>query len=62
MNVNSDSGMLNTVSGKEGEVFRLNRNERSHWSEMVFTLNRNWLFMIGRNMHLLPSRVTYILL
>ena len=26
------SGMLNTVSGKEGEVFRLNRNERSHWS------------------------------
>ena len=58
MNVNSDSGMLNTVSGKEGEVFRLNRNERSHWSgsvhigpEMVFTLNPELVFMIGRNMH-----------
>ena len=31
MNVNSDSGMLNTVSGKEGSV-QVERNERSHWS------------------------------
>ena len=46
MNVNSDSGMLNTVSGKEGKVFRLNRNERSHWSGPVFSFflfsNWNW--------------------
>ena len=50
MNVNSDSGMLNTVSGKEGEVFRLNRNERSHWSGNGVHVESELVFMIGRNM------------
>ena len=49
--MNSDSGMLNTVSGKEGEVFRLNRNERSHWSGNGVHVESELVFMIGRNMH-----------
>ena len=55
MNVNSDSGMLNTVSGKEGKVFRLSRNERSHWSGNGVHVESELVFMIGRNMHNIPK-------
>ena len=47
VNVNSDSGMLNTVSGKEGKVFRLSRNERSHWSGNGVHVESELVFMIG---------------
>jgi len=36
-------------------VFRLNRNERSHWSGNGVHVESELVFMIGRNMH--PYRV-----
>ncbi|MGY3891824.1 hypothetical protein ACW5W6_19450, partial [Aeromonas mytilicola] len=34
---------------------RLNRNERSHWSGNGVHVESELVFMIGRNMHLLPN-------
>ena len=34
-------------------MFRLNRNERSHWSGNGVHVESELVFMIGRNMHLL---------
>ncbi|WP_223925297.1 hypothetical protein, partial [Aeromonas caviae] len=35
---------------RRGEVFRLNRNERSHWSGNGVHVESELVFMIGRNM------------
>lgn len=35
-------------------MFRLNRNERSHWSGNGVHVESELVFMIGRNMHPLP--------
>ncbi|WP_223936919.1 hypothetical protein, partial [Aeromonas caviae] len=37
---------------RRGEVFRLNRNERSHWSGNGVHVESELVFMIGRNMQL----------
>ncbi len=36
-------------------MFRLNRNERSHWSGNGVHVESELVFMIGRNMHLTPG-------
>uniref|UniRef100_UPI001FC7EFFC hypothetical protein n=2 Tax=Aeromonas caviae TaxID=648 RepID=UPI001FC7EFFC len=38
---------------RRGEVFRLNRNERSHWSGNGVHVESELVFMIGRNMQYL---------
>ncbi|WP_234925586.1 hypothetical protein, partial [Aeromonas caviae] len=35
---------------RRGKVFRLNRNERSHWSGNGVHVESELVFMIGRNM------------
>lgn len=36
-------------------MFRLNRNERSHWSGNGVHVESELVFMIGRNMHLIEN-------
>lgn len=39
-------------------MFRLNRNERSHWSGNGVHVESELVFMIGRNMHLrIPAKL-----
>lgn len=40
-------------------MFRLNRNERSHWSGNGVHVESELVFMIGRNMHCIPPTHTY---
>ncbi|MGL6423388.1 hypothetical protein ACSZNE_16605, partial [Aeromonas caviae] len=40
---------------RRGEVFRLNRNERSHWSGNGVHVESELVFMIGRNMHFITG-------
>ena len=51
LNVNTDSGMMNTDSGNAGKVFTLNRNERSRTTRLGVHVEPEWLFTLGRNMH-----------
>ncbi|MEJ1394348.1 MAG: hypothetical protein RPU64_09160, partial [Candidatus Sedimenticola sp. (ex Thyasira tokunagai)] len=47
----SDSGMVNTYSGKTGKVFTLNQNECSRSAGIGVHVGPEWVFMMGRNMH-----------
>lgn len=38
-------------------MFRLNRNERSHWSGNGVHVESELVFMIGRNMHALQAQL-----
>ena len=51
-NVNSDSGIVNTDSGKSRKVFTLNRNGRSRSAGTGVHVEPEWVFMMGRNMHI----------
>ncbi|MEJ1411824.1 MAG: hypothetical protein RPU60_16775, partial [Candidatus Sedimenticola sp. (ex Thyasira tokunagai)] len=46
----SDSGMVNTYSGKTGKVFTLNQNECSRSAGIGVHVGPEWVFMMGRNM------------
>ena len=54
LNVNTDSGMMNTDSGNAGKVFTLNRNERSRTTRLGVHVEPEWLFTLGRNMRKRP--------
>jgi len=51
-NVNTHSGMMNSDSGNPGKVFTLNRNERSRSTRIGVHVEPEWVFILGRNMHL----------
>ena len=51
--MNSDSGMVNTDSGKCGKVFTLNQNGCSRSSGIGVHVEPEWVFTMGRNTHLL---------
>ena len=49
--VNSDSGMVNTDSGKTGKVFTINQNRCSRSAGIGVQVEPEWVFTMGRNMH-----------
>ena len=51
-NLNTDSGMLNTNSGKYVILFNFNRNRCSSSAGIPVQIEPEWVFRLGRNMHL----------
>ena len=49
-NVNSDSGIVNTYSGKNRKAFTLNQNGCSRYAGISVHVEPEWVFMMGRNM------------
>jgi hypothetical protein len=52
LNVNSDSGMVNTHSGKYPKMFTFSRNGCSRSIRIGVHVEPEWVFTMGRNMHL----------
>ncbi|MFC1664169.1 hypothetical protein ACFL17_00890 [Pseudomonadota bacterium] len=55
--MNSDSGILNTYSGKTGKVFTFNQNDCSRSTRIGVHVEPELVFMMGRNMHLSHNAV-----
>ena len=49
--MNTDSGIVNSHSGKSGKVFTRNQNECSRSARTGVHNEPEWVFILGRNMH-----------
>ncbi len=57
LNVNTDSGKVNTDSGKSIQVFTFGRNSRSRSTGLGVHVHPESVFTMDRNMHTVDTRV-----